>query len=122
MEKYPSVKEWMAWQKLPANERDKINQKWNAYYLAVRKTKAYRRFAKMRQYWKQGNMEAVKQWARKAREQLKNRDWELKEPSEKGEFELSTNPNTRKYNSVLTAIKNEGYDEKYQEAVSVFQS
>jgi len=101
-----SVKNWLAWRTLPVSEKERIHAEWQGYYPKAWQTKAAKRFLIMKEIFKRNMHDpALQEWAVKAREQIKNNDWELKEPIETDGYELQQNFYVQWYMHVEHKIK-----------------
>lgn len=87
-----NVKEYLAWRTLPLVEKDRIHEEWLGYYPKAWNTKAAKRFLIMKDIFRKNMHDpALQAWAEKAREQIRNNDWELEEPRETDGYELQQN-------------------------------
>src|SRR3990167_1059790 len=59
----------------------KRRKEWEEYYPKVEDTKSRKRFTAQKNAYLAGKMDLVKAFSEKAKEQILNNDWELKEPS-----------------------------------------
>jgi len=74
---------WDEFSSLPDYEKEAIRQAWfNYYFVEMPKTRAYLRFQKIKGLLKEREIRfsLVREFARKAREQRENQDWELTKP------------------------------------------
>lgn len=86
------VKIYKIWRTLPEAEKNRIHQEWQDYYKKAWQTKAAKRYIKMLEIFKRNPKDPLlEQYAQKAREQMKNNDWELQEPPEVDGYELQQN-------------------------------
>lgn len=103
---YPQIiRAWNSYCGLNDSRKQQIENEWSAYYEAIRSTKAYKRFFKMKELWTTGRTEEMKAFAKKAREQIKVKGWEIVEPQGIDPVILKNNPILNSYLAISTKIK-----------------
>jgi len=75
------VREYLIYMDSTPAQKKRLKMDWDEYYKKVQNTKAYKRWAKIRELYKKGNIGLMKEFCAKAKKQLENQDWELSEPS-----------------------------------------
>jgi len=75
------IKQYLAWQELPSQEKAKIRKEWDNYYLKVKNTKSCKEFFELKKHWPR-NVQSprFKELVNKAKQRLENEDFELSKP------------------------------------------
>ncbi len=89
LETTTEIKTYLAWLKLPVLDKKGIEEEWSDYYGEVKTSKAFKEYFEMSSYWKDRNMEKVRELASLARKRLENQNWELVKPHEADPWEFS---------------------------------
>lgn len=80
LEESTSVKTYLRWKKLSIPEQIYLEKKWRAYFKEVKATKAYIRYADMRDSMKSKDFDSIKKLHTEAKQQLDSKDFILSVP------------------------------------------
>jgi hypothetical protein len=73
--------DWESYKRLSDTQKTTLKGDWDKYFGMVDETKAYKRFVKMKELWRRGDLAKVKEFAIKAKEQLQAGEWEIPKPA-----------------------------------------
>lgn len=104
LEKKSEIKQWLEYQGLSSIEKAAREKEWDKYFDNVRNTKSYKRYGKISQLINQGRTADVKEWSKKAREQLEKDEWEIKKPAGVDPKWLRSNQTVSQYRKIMNEI------------------
>lgn len=104
LEQQNIVKQMLAFNSLPVAEKKKRREAWDAYYEAVRETRAYQRFWEQRGAFKRGDTETVKRLAIEAGEQREKGQF-MPKPSFADPIAFFYDTKCRKYCELMKKIE-----------------
>lgn len=114
------IKTWIEYEKLTFKEKDYLKEDWDKYFNNVKETKAYKRYIIQRKHLKNNNVGLVREFSKKANEQISNQSWEKQKPALEDPIFLLSYQDVKQYQEVLKEIKSIVEEKDIVESLSSF--